>query len=264
MVLVDVRPEEVPEWESRSRSRCTPHAGTVRRASRWRSRSSCSSEAKRARGARARTWCCCSTRSAGWRAPTVWRAAVGRRRADAELLAVEGAKRWFGGARHRRGLADADRAGRVESRVARSRRSCTSAARQRPTRSCGSTPELAARGMYPAIDAARSRTLGEEALLPRGPAPAAGALRGVMRSLDPVEAGSSRVRARSRERAEVLGRPLPSRCAARRVCPGSALGRRPASRRARATARSAPSRGPAARSRSCACPRGSRCRARPP
>ena len=31
-------------------------------------------------------------------------------------------------------------------------------------------PELAARGMYPAIDPRRSHTLGEEALVARGPA----------------------------------------------------------------------------------------------
>jgi transcription termination factor Rho len=58
-------------------------------------------------------------------------------------------------------------------------------------------PELAARGIHPAIDARGSRTLGEEAFLPDAQCRALASLRGVMRSLDPVEAwefGAARVR----------------------------------------------------------------------
>ena len=50
------------------------------------------------------------------------------------------------------------------------------------------SPELAARGMYPAIDADRSRTLGEEALLDDDRRRDLENMRGVARSLDPAEA----------------------------------------------------------------------------
>ena len=48
--------------------------------------------------------------------------------------------------------------------------------------------ELAARGLHPAIDARRSRTLGEEALVGEDRLRKLESMRGVMRSLDPPEA----------------------------------------------------------------------------
>jgi transcription termination factor Rho len=50
------------------------------------------------------------------------------------------------------------------------------------------SPALAARGKYPAIDPARTRTLGEEALLDPEHRRALENMRGVARSLDPEEA----------------------------------------------------------------------------
>jgi transcription termination factor Rho len=47
--------------------------------------------------------------------------------------------------------------------------------------------ELAARGLHPAIDASRSRTLGEEALVDSERRRTLESMRGVMRSLDPTE-----------------------------------------------------------------------------
>ena len=49
-------------------------------------------------------------------------------------------------------------------------------------------PELAARGLYPAIDAGRSRALAEEHLLEPDELRHLESVRGVMRSLDPLEA----------------------------------------------------------------------------
>jgi transcription termination factor Rho len=59
-------------------------------------------------------------------------------------------------------------------------------------------PELAARGLHPAVDARRSRALGEEHLLAPDERRHLESVRGVMRSLEPLEAWEYAV-ARARE-----------------------------------------------------------------
>jgi transcription termination factor Rho len=105
-----------------------------------------------------------------------------------ELLAVEGAKRWFGSARETgAGSVTLLAAARVESESP-----LESLVHESLLDTAGAVvrldAELAARGLYPAIDMRRSRTLGEEALVAESQRAQLDALRGVLRSLDPVAA----------------------------------------------------------------------------
>jgi transcription termination factor Rho len=105
-----------------------------------------------------------------------------------ELLAVEGAKRWFAAARETgSGSLTLLAAGRVDSDsplealVHETLFDAAAAVLRLDS-------ELAARGLYPAIDAQRSRSLGEEAFVPESERRSLEPMRGVMRSLGPVEA----------------------------------------------------------------------------
>lgn len=102
--------------------------------------------------------------------------------------AVEAVKRWFATARDAGdGSLTIIAAARVESESA-----FETLVHEALEDSAGTilrlSPELAARGLHPAIDSARSRTLGEEAMIDEEQRRAVDNLRGVARSLDAVEA----------------------------------------------------------------------------
>jgi transcription termination factor Rho len=104
-----------------------------------------------------------------------------------DLLAVEGAKRWFATARDTgAGSVTLLAAARVDSETL-----LEALVHETLLDSAGAVvrldPELAARGLHPAIDARRSRTLGEEAFLPESQRKPLESVRGLMRSLDPGE-----------------------------------------------------------------------------
>ena len=166
-VLVDVRPEEVPEWDGRVEvvARRLRHA---RRASRWRSRSARSSEAKRAaeRGedavAAARL-----AQPAGARL----RAGAAATTAGPELP-VEATKRWFAAARDGgagRGSLTLIATARVEIGVV-VRALVHEALEDSANMVVRLDPELAARGKYPAIDARALPHAGRGGAARRGPA----------------------------------------------------------------------------------------------
>jgi transcription termination factor Rho len=197
VALVDVRPEEVPEWdiseqvEVHSAPSDRPPREQVALAELVLERGKRLAE----QGEDVIVVLDSITRLA--RAYGLARSRSGNDAPTPELLAVEGAQRWFGSARDTgSGSLTLLVTGRVESESA-----LETVVYEALLDSAGAVvrldPELAARGLYPAIDPRRSRTLGEEAILAedrRGPLDA---LRSVMRSLDPVEAwelASARVR----------------------------------------------------------------------
>jgi transcription termination factor Rho len=126
-----------------------------------------------------------------------------------ELLGVEGAKRWFAAARDTDSgsltllaTARADSESALEALVHETLLDAASAVVRLD-------PELAARGMHPAVDPRRSRALGEEAFVPEVQRQPLEALRGVMRSLDPIEGwefAATRVR-ETGSNDELLARP---------------------------------------------------------
>jgi transcription termination factor Rho len=128
-----------------------------------------------------------------------------------ELLGVEGAKRWFAAARATGAgsitliaAARADSESPLEALLHETLLDMAGAV----VRLDG---ELAARGLHPAIDAHRSRTMGEEGLLSDEERRRLEHLRGVMRSLEPMEAweyAAARVRETRSNDELLLDQPL--------------------------------------------------------
>ena len=187
VALVDVRPEEVPEWEALGvevaaaavDSSPRDHVAVAELAL---------ERAKRIaeRGEDAVLLLDSITRLA--RAYGLARGRGGKDAPEPELAAVEGAKRWFAAAR------DAGEGSLTVVVVARveSESSLEGLVYEGLVDSANMIvrldSELAARGLHPAIDARRSRTLGEEALVGEERLRKLESMRGVMRSLDPPEA----------------------------------------------------------------------------
>ena len=197
VALIDVRPEEVPEWEISEEVEV--HAASSDRPPR---EQVALAELVAERGKRLAEQgedvvvvLDSITRLA--RAYGLARSRSGNDGPTPELLAVEGAKRWFGSARDTgAGSLTLLVAGRVDSES-----HLETLVHESLLDAAGAVvrldPELAARGLHPAIDPRRSHTLGEEALVPEGRRQPLDALRSEMRSLDPVEAwefASARVR----------------------------------------------------------------------
>jgi transcription termination factor Rho len=197
VVLIDVRPEEVAEWEIseevdvHSASSDRPPREQVALAELVLERGKRLAE----QGEDVIVVLDSITRLA--RAYGLARTRPGNDAPTPELLAVEGAKHWFASARDTgSGSLTLLATGRLESDSA-----LETLVHESLLDTAGAVvrldPELAARGLHPAIDPRRSHTLGEEALVAedrRGPLDA---LRSVMRSLDSVEAwefASARVR----------------------------------------------------------------------
>ena len=188
VALVDVRPEEVPEWDLPDGVEV--HAAPGDRSPREQVALAelALDRAKRVAESGADVIVVLDSIS---RLARAYGLAQGRAGEDApvpELLAVEGAKRWFAAARETgSGALTLLTAGRVdsesplESLVHEALLDAASVVLRLD-------PQLAARRLHPAIDARRSRTLGEEALVPEHHRAGLEALRGVMRSLEAVEA----------------------------------------------------------------------------
>jgi transcription termination factor Rho len=185
VTLIDVRPEEVPEWERTGLSVAAAPAGSSPREQIALAELALE-QAKRAaeRGEDAVLVLDSLSRLAR---------AYGLARGNSDdagamgPAAVESVKRWFAAARDApRGSLTVIAASRVESDSAfetlvhESLEDSASVVVRLDA-------ELAARGMYPAIDASRSRTLGEEALVDSERRRILESMRGVMRSLDPAE-----------------------------------------------------------------------------
>ncbi|MGH2980014.1 MAG: transcription termination factor Rho, partial [Solirubrobacterales bacterium] len=213
VALVDVRPEEVPEWD-------LPRGVEVHPAPSDRPprEQVALAELALARGKRlaeggADVVVVLDSISRLARAYGLARTRPGDDAPTPELLAVEGAKRWFASARDTgAGSLTLLAAGRVDSEsplegLVHEALLDTASVVVRLD------PELAARGMHPAIDARRSRALGEGAFVPEHHRRPLDALRGVMRSLDPAEGwefAAARVRetASNDELLEQPGQPL--------------------------------------------------------
>jgi transcription termination factor Rho len=209
VVLVDVRPEEVPEWDISEQVEV--HAAPSGRPPR---EQVALAELVLERGKRLAEHgedvvVVLDSISRLARAYGLARSRPGDDAPTPELLAVEGAKRWFASARDTgAGSLTLLAAGRTDSES-----SLESLVHEALLDTAGVVvrldPELAARGMHPAIDARRSRTLGEEAFVPDGQRGPLDSLRGVLRSLDPVEAwefAAARVR-ETGSNDELLARP---------------------------------------------------------
>jgi transcription termination factor Rho len=213
VALVDVRPEEVPEWDLPGSAEV--HAAPGDRPPR---EQVALAELALERGKRlaeggADVIVVLDSISRLARAYGLARARPGAEAPTPELLAVEGAKRWFASARDTgSGSLTLLAAGRVDSdspldTLVHETLLDMAAAVVRLD------PELAGRGMHPAVDARRSRTVGEEALVPDDRRRPLESLRGVMRSLDPAE-GWEFAAARIRETVsndELLAQPGPQR-----------------------------------------------------
>ena len=200
VVLVDVRPEEVPEWELSEQVEV--HAAPSDRSARDQVALAelVLERAKRlaeqgedvvvlldsiSRLARAYGLARSRSRSRG-EAPAP------------EVTAAEGAKRWFATARDTgAGSLTLLAGGRVDSDSP-----LEALVHETLLDMAGAVvsldPELAARGLHPAVDARRSRALGEEHLLAPDERRHLESVRGVMRSLEPLEAWEYAV-ARARE-----------------------------------------------------------------
>jgi transcription termination factor Rho len=197
VALIDVRPEEVPEWQISEEVEVHAAAGDRPPREQVALAELVVERAKRLaeQGEDVVVVLDSITRLA--RAYGLARSRSGNDGPTPELLAVEGAKRWFGSARDTgTGSLTLLAAGHVESES-----HLETLVEESLLDAAGAVvrldPGLAARGLYPAIDARRSRTLGEEALLPEERRAPLEALRAEMRSLDPAEAwefASARVR----------------------------------------------------------------------
>jgi transcription termination factor Rho len=188
VVLIDVRPEEVPEWQISEEVEV--HAAPSDRPPREQVALAdlVVERAKRLaeQGEDVVVVLDSITRLA--RAYGLARSRSGSDGPTPELLAVEGAKRWFGSARDTgAGSLTLLVAGHVESDS-----HLETLVHESLVDAAGAVvrldPDLAARGLHPAIDPRRSRTLGEEALLPADQRATLDALRAEMRSLDPADA----------------------------------------------------------------------------
>ena len=179
-VLVDVRPEEVPEWHGRVEVAAADTASSPRDQVALAERSL--DEAKRAaeRGEHAVLLLDSLSRLA-----RAYGLAQG-----AGPEAVEATKRWFAAAR------DGGEGRGSLTLIATARAETGSsfdalvhdALEDSANMVVRLNPDLAARGKYPAIDAERSRTLGEDALLDEDRRRELDNMRGVARSLAPEEA----------------------------------------------------------------------------
>jgi transcription termination factor Rho len=182
VALIDVRPEEIPEWEASGVPVAAAGAGVPPR------EQVALAELALARAKRAAE----RGEDAVLLLDSITRLArahgLARGGDDAPASAVEAVKRWFASAR------DAGQGSLTLIAVARveSESSLEELVFEALVDSANMVvrldPELAARGLHPAIDARRSRTLGEEALVDEDTRRTLDALRGVMRSLDPAEA----------------------------------------------------------------------------
>jgi transcription termination factor Rho len=179
-VLVDVRPEEVPEWDGRVEVAAADAGSSPRDQVALAER--VLEEAKRAvaRGDDAVLLLDSLSRLA-----RAYAFALGAR-----LEAVEAAKRWFTAARDGgpgRGSLTLIATARVDTDSSFDAL-VHDALEDSANMVVRLSADLAARGKYPAIDAERSRTLGEETLLDEERRRTLENMRGVARSLDPHEA----------------------------------------------------------------------------
>ena len=191
-VLVDVRPEEVPEWDGRVEVSAADSSTSPRDQVALAERAL--EQAKSAAADGKDTVLLLDSLSRLARAYGLAH--------DARLEAVEATKRWFAAARDGgsgRGSLTLIATARVDSGSSFDalvhdalEDSANMVVRLRP--------DLAARGKYPAIDADRSRTLGEDTLLGEDQRLALENMRGVARSLSPEEAWDF-LAERARERA---------------------------------------------------------------
>ena len=180
VVLVDVRPEEVPEWEGRADVAAADASSSPREQVAL--AEDALEDAKRA--------------AAGGADAVVLLDSLSRlARAYALTLgsqsdALEAAKRWFSAARDGgpgRGSLTVIATARLETGSSLDTL-VQEALEDSANMVVRLNPALAARGKYPAIDPARSRTLGEDVLLDAEHRRALENMRGVARSLDPEEA----------------------------------------------------------------------------
>ena len=180
VVLIDVRPEEVPEWES-GLDVSAADAGSSPRAQ-VALAEHVLEDARRAAEGGEDVVVLLDSLSRLARAYAL----AGRDRADA----VEAAKRWFASARD----AGAGHGSLTLIAVARVEPDSTFEALVQETLADSANAvlrlsgELASRRMFPALDPERSRTLGEEALIGEDRRHTLENMRGVARSLDPPEA----------------------------------------------------------------------------
>jgi transcription termination factor Rho len=188
VALVDVRPEEVPEWELSEHVEV--HAAPSDRSARDQVALAelVLERAKRLaeQGEDVVVLLDSITRLA--RAYGLARSRTGGEAPAPEVLAAEGAKRWFATARDTGAgsltllaTARVDSDSPLETLVHETLLDMAGAVVRLD-------PELAARGLHPAIDAQHSRALGEEHLLEPDERRHLDSVRGVMRSLEPVEA----------------------------------------------------------------------------
>ena len=186
VVLVDVRPEEVPDWELSEQVEVHAAAGdssardqvalaelVLERAKRLAEQGEDVIVVLDSISRLARAYGLARSRSGG-EAP--------------EVAGAEGAKRWFAAARDTgAGSLTLLAAARVDSDSP-----LEALVHETLIDMAGAVvrldPELAARGLHPAIDAQRSHVRGEEHLLPADERRHLDSVRGVMRSLEPVEA----------------------------------------------------------------------------
>jgi transcription termination factor Rho len=181
-VLIDVRPEEIPEWEAAGVRVAAAGADVSPR------EQIALAELALARAKRAAE----RGEDAVLLLDSISRLArsygLARGGDDARAAAVEAVKRWFASARDAgQGSLTLIAVARVESESSLEEL-VFEALVDTANMVVRLDPELAARGLHPAIDVRRSRTLGEESLLDDDTRRTLDALRGVMRSLDPVEA----------------------------------------------------------------------------
>ena len=188
VVLVDVRPEEVPEWELSEQVEV--HAAPGDRSARDQVALAelAVERAKRLVEQDEDVVVLLDSISRLARAYGLARARPGGEAPAAEVLAAEGAKRWFATARDTGAgsltllaTARVDSDSPLEALVHETLLDMAGAVVRLDA-------ELAARGLYPAIDAGGSRALGEEHLLEPDERRHLESVRGVMRSLDPLEA----------------------------------------------------------------------------
>jgi transcription termination factor Rho len=179
-VLVDVRPEEVPEWDGRVEVVAADSGTSPRDQVALAERAL--EEAKRAAGRGEDAVLLLDSLS---RLARAYGLAL-----SARPEAVEAAKRWFAAARDGgpgRGSLTLIATARVETDSS-FEALVHDALEDSANMIVRLNADLAARGKYPAIDADRSRTLGEDALLGEEQRRTLENMRGVARSLDPIEA----------------------------------------------------------------------------
>ena len=186
VALVDVRPEEVPEWDGRFEVVAADAARSPREQVALAELAL--ERAKRLAEVGADVVLVLDSISRLTRAYALARGAGAGESPAVGPAAVETVKRWFAAARDAGdGSLTIIAAARADSESA-----FETLVYEALEDSAGTVvrldPELAAKGKHPAIDASRSRTLGEEALIGEERRRTLENMRGVARSLDPVEA----------------------------------------------------------------------------